>query len=136
MRIAAILAVLAATPAHAETRDPTATALAQCLGAAANASTAGQTGCETVARRGYDLRMNRAYAALMQRLPGEASATLRAAQRAWLAFRDADARARQALYGTRRGTMYVPMQAAAETAVTRDRALQLETALRVLSIDD
>jgi hypothetical protein len=32
--------------------------------------------------------------------------------------------------------MYVPMQAAASATIVRDRAIQLENALRVLTIDD
>jgi hypothetical protein len=40
------------------------------------------------------------------------------------------------VYDTRQGTMIVPMQAAASSAVVPDRALQLEAALRVLQIDD
>ena len=114
--------------------DPTERALTRC--ATVDASTAGQVACETAAQRSYDARMNRAYAALLRRLPAPAIDRLRRAQRHWLAFRAADAAARDALYATRRGTMYAPMQAADDTAITRDRALQLEARLRVLSIDD
>jgi uncharacterized protein YecT (DUF1311 family) len=71
----------------------------------------------------------------MRRLPAASGARLRAAQRAWLAFRSADEAARGALYETRQGTMYVPMQAADATHVVRDRALQLEALLRVMAID-
>ncbi len=113
--------------------DPTGRALGRC--AAADASTVGQVACEAAAQGSYDGRMNRAYAALLRRLPTPAADRLRRAQRQWLAFRAADAAARDALYATRRGTMYAPMQAADQTAVTRDRALQLEARLRVLSID-
>lgn len=80
--------------------------------------------------------MNRAYAVLMKRLPPDARERLRLAQRAWLTFRATDALARGALYSTRRGTIYAPMEAASATAVTRDRALQLEASLRVMTVDD
>ncbi|HEY4075678.1 MAG TPA: lysozyme inhibitor LprI family protein [Rhizomicrobium sp.] len=80
--------------------------------------------------------MNRAYAGLLKVLPAEAGSRLQAAQRAWLAFRDTEAKARSALYETRRGTMYVPMQAASTTSVVRDRAFELEASLRVMRIDD
>jgi len=73
---------------------------------------------------------------LMRRLPPAAAARLRTAQRAWLAFRTADEAARSALYETRQGTMYVPMQAAASADIVRDRAIQLEDALRVMTIDE
>lgn len=134
---AAILLPLSAPALAApESADRTQAALQRCLDAAANASTAGQTECEATAARSYDQRMNAAYAGLMHHLPARAADRLRAAQRAWLAFRGADAAARAAIYETRRGTMYVPMQAAAATDVVRDRALQLEGALRVVTIED
>jgi uncharacterized protein YecT (DUF1311 family) len=108
----------------------------RCLAAPDGQSTAGQTACETAALRSYDKRMNAAYAGLLRKLPVSAAFQLRAAQRAWLTFRSADDRARSALYETRQGTMYVPMQAAAAVDVVRSRALQLEASLRVLTIDD
>jgi uncharacterized protein YecT (DUF1311 family) len=116
--------------------DATAVALQHCLVAPSGVSTAGQTECEAAATRSYDRRMNTAYADLMRRLPSAAASRLRTAQRAWLAFRSADGDARSALYETRRGTMYVPMQASAASDVVRDRALQLEASLRVMTIDD
>ncbi|WP_019516706.1 lysozyme inhibitor LprI family protein [Sphingomonas sp. Mn802worker] len=124
-------ALLAGAAAFADT---TAHELTRCV--AADPSTAGQLMCEDAARRRYDARMNRVYAALLRRLPAPAAARLRIAQRAWLVFRDADANARSAVYATRIGTMYAPMQAADSTAMVRDRALALEKQLRVLSIDD
>lgn len=123
-------ALAATTPA-----DPTEAALQRCLDAPTGMSTAGQTECESAAWHGYDRRMNTAYTALMRHLPAAAGTRLRAAQRAWLAFRTAEDAARMALYETREGTMYVPMQAADATQVVRDRALQLEGLLRVLTVE-
>jgi uncharacterized protein YecT (DUF1311 family) len=122
--------VLAAAP-----RDLTAAALDKCLNDLGNASTSGQASCEETAAKVYDQRMNRAYAGLLKVLPAEASSRLQVAQRVWLAFRDAEAKARSALYETRRGTMYVTMQAASTTSVVRDRALEMEANLRVMRID-
>jgi uncharacterized protein YecT (DUF1311 family) len=131
----AIVLTLVASRAAAAIADPTAIALARCLDDPVNASTAGQTGCEATATKAYDARMNRAYAGLTNRLPVAAVRQLRAAQHAWLAFRDTERRARTAIYATRQGTMYVPMEAASETAVTHDRALELETYLRIMAIE-
>lgn len=116
--------------------DRTEAALQRCLDTPAAATTAGQTECEVAAACDYDLRMNTAYGQLLERLAPPEAARLRSAQRAWLAFRSADEAARMALYERRQGTMYVPMQAAASAAVIRDRALQLETSLRVMMIDE
>jgi uncharacterized protein YecT (DUF1311 family) len=85
--------------------------------------------------RSYDRRMNAAYAALLRRLQPKAAEQLRRSQRAWLAFRDSEAAARQAIYATRQGTMYVPMEADAAVTIVGDRALLLERYLRVLSIE-
>lgn len=117
-------------------KDPTADALDSCLNDPAKGSTSGQTECEATATDDYDHRMNAAYTTLMHKLPRAAAQQLRLSQRAWLAFRDTEAKARDALYETRQGTMYVPMQAADATNVIRDRALLLEGYVRVMEIDD
>ena len=120
----------------AGSKDPTAVALNHCLNDAANASTAGQTDCEATATQDYDHRMNAAYATLMRKLPPNVATDLRASQRTWLAFRDQEAKARGALFETRQGTMYVPMQAGDATNFIRDRALQLEGYVAVMAIDE
>jgi len=136
---ALVCLLLAASPTTlmaSTLEDPTAAALDRCLNDPANASTAGQTECEATASSDYDRRMNAAYATLMHKLPEKAAQQLRLSQRAWLAFRDAEAKARDALYETRQGTMFVPMQASDATNVIRDRALQLEGYVRVIEIGD
>jgi uncharacterized protein YecT (DUF1311 family) len=114
----------------------TAAAEDACLNKPENASTAGQTECEAAAAKAYDRRMNQAYAALLRRLPAPAADKLRVSQRAWIAFRDAEQAARSALFATRSGTMYVPMQAASAVRLVRDRVLQLESYRRIVAIDD
>jgi len=115
--------------------DATAVALEQCLALPANASTAGQTDCEAAAMHGYNHRMNVAYAALMRWLPAAAADRLRRSQRSWLAFRDAEARARGAIFATKQGTMFVPMESDAATVLVGDRARLLERYVRVLGIE-
>ncbi|QKD04102.1 lysozyme inhibitor LprI family protein [Mesorhizobium loti] len=135
--LACLLMALSPAPLLASgLKDPTAETLDRCLNDPDHGSTAGQTECEATATDDYDHRMNTAYATLMHKLPHEAAQQLRLSQRAWLAFRDAEAKARDALYETRQGTMYVPMQAADATNVIRDRALLLEGYVRVMEIDE
>lgn len=119
----------------AEAMDSTERQLQRCLDDAENASTAGQTGCQDNAANAYDRRMNAAYATLMRDLPANAAAHLRDAQRAWLLFRDTNAKATSALFETRKGTMYVPMQAASQAATVRDRAIELEHLQQILRIE-
>lgn len=134
--LACLLTALLAKLMASGLKDPTADTLDRCLNDPANGSTAGQTECEAAATGDYDRRMNAAYATLMHELQREAAQQLRLSQRAWLAFRDSEAKARDALYETRQGTMYVPMQAADATNVIRDRALLLEGYVRVMAIDE
>lgn len=135
--LACLLVVASPTSLMASAlEDPTAVALDRCLNDAANASTAGQTECEAAASSDYDRRMNAAYATLMHKLPETAAQHLRLSQRAWLAFRDAEAKARDALYETRQGTMFVPMQASDATNIIRDRAFLLEGYVRVMAIGE
>jgi uncharacterized protein YecT (DUF1311 family) len=135
MRATLLLLFLLPVAGLAAVPDRTAQALQRCLNDPIRASTADQTDCEAKARHDYDQRMNLAYNRLLQKLPAAAATRLKTAQRAWLGFRDLENAARSALYQTREGTMYVPMEAADATNLTRDRALQLEAYLRVLRID-
>jgi hypothetical protein len=52
-----------------------------------------------------------------------------------LAFRDAEARARGAIFATKQGTMFVPMESDAATVLVGDRARLLERYVRVLGIE-
>jgi uncharacterized protein YecT (DUF1311 family) len=116
-------------------KDPTQQSLDACTQDPNNGSTGDQTACEAKALASYDKRMNLAYLKLLKELPKQAGQDLKAAQRSWIAYRDMEAGARGSLFATRQGSMYAPMQADAETDLTRDRALLLESYLRVLDID-
>jgi uncharacterized protein YecT (DUF1311 family) len=116
--------------------DATERVLRQCLARPENASTAAQVECQAAAGKAYDRRMNLAYAALRRRLSAPAAEKLRSAQRAWLRFRDANSEAGRALFATRQGTIYLPIFAAREAEVVRDRAMALESQLRIVSADD
>ncbi|TIX90167.1 lysozyme inhibitor LprI family protein [Rhizobium sp. P44RR-XXIV] len=116
-------------------KDVTGQSLDACLQDPKNGSTGDQTACETKALASYDKRMNLAYSKLLNELPSRAGQDLRAAQRGWIAYRDMEARARESLFATTQGSMYAPMEADAATDLTRDRALLLESYVRVLDID-
>lgn len=109
--------------------------LQHCLDDAANASTSGQTECIGDAQKSWDTWMNRAYGRLITKLPSTAAASLRTAQRNWLAFRDTELKAQSDLYETRRGMMYVPMEANDAMLLTQSRAKLLERYVDVLNID-
>ncbi|SEQ87544.1 Uncharacterized conserved protein YecT, DUF1311 family [Faunimonas pinastri] len=132
----AALLLTAATPALAASdapEDPTAKTLDACLNSDRGTSTAGMTDCEDTAAKDYDRRLNKAYGALVKALAAPAAEKLKLSQRAWLAFRDSERKTQSALFETLQGTMYVPMQADEVMALTRERALRLESYLRVLA---
>lgn len=63
--------------------------LDDCLSAPTGASTAGQIACVEADLKLQDGLLNRNYAAAMTRLNARQQGKLRAAQRAWIAYRDA-----------------------------------------------
>jgi uncharacterized protein YecT (DUF1311 family) len=80
----------------------------------------------------WDVEMNRVYGELKKRLKPSAFTALQAAQRAWIAYRDTQLKFLGEFYSQFQGTMYRPMEAAAELEVTRQRALELTEKLETL----
>jgi len=93
----ALVAILAcAAPAAASAQEPAfSPGLDRCLNAPSGMSTAGQIGCVDTELKLQDARLNQAYRGAMGRLNSRQQGKLRTAQRAWIAFRDADCAARQ-----------------------------------------
>jgi len=84
--IAAALAAMAPAAAQAAPK----TALDRCLASPAGETTMGQIQCIGDAVKAQDARLNQNYAKAMKALTPEQKVKLRAAQRAWIAFKDAD----------------------------------------------
>ncbi|KQR80196.1 hypothetical protein ASG35_30530 [Burkholderia sp. Leaf177] len=134
--ISGIGAAALATPALAdEPKDKTSEALDACLNNPKTVSTADMSGCYSVAYKAFDHRLNVAYQNLLKTLPAAPAQKLKASQRAWLTFRDAELATQSAIFATRQGTIYVPMQEDEGMSLTRDRALRLESYLSVMSVD-
>ncbi|WP_174990325.1 lysozyme inhibitor LprI family protein [Pandoraea captiosa] len=100
-------------------------ALTQCLDAPDKQSTGDQDACIVEATHAWDARLNANYRALQAELPEASRPILLAAQRAWLASRDADLKLIAAVYATVRGTMYAPMNANDVMMLTKRRAQTL-----------
>jgi uncharacterized protein YecT (DUF1311 family) len=121
-------------------RAPALATAAACLLAAASPGTAagddgpcpGTSTAEIVAcldarAAAWDRRLNAAYAALLARLAADGRGrdeTLRAAQRLWVPYRDANCR----LHGSGEGTIARIEAAACVERMARERALELERA--------
>jgi uncharacterized protein YecT (DUF1311 family) len=80
----------------------------------------------------WDAELNRCYGQLKKKLKPEVFASLQAAQRQWLVYRDSQIKFIDQFYAQFDGTMYIPMRSAAVMEVTRARALELYHRLEVL----
>ena len=98
----AALVAMVLVPASAGAEPAYSPALKTCLESAAGSSTLGQIQCIGVELKVQDKRLNQAYAQVMADLNPRQQARLRSAQRAWIAFRDADC---VALYDEDWGTL-------------------------------
>ena len=80
----------------------------------------------------WNAELNRCYGELKKKLQPDAFAALQAAQRQWIAYRDAQYKFIAEFYGHFDGTMYIPMRSSAAMDITRARALELKHHLEVL----
>ena len=90
-----------------------------------NLSTAGMRESLNQAREMWDAQMNACYKRLLVKLPKEKQKILKEAQRAWIAFRDADGKAISAIVASNQGTMFQLLGTDYGYQRVRDRALQL-----------
>lgn len=86
--------------------------------------------CDAAAKL-WDAELNRCYGELKKKLRPAAWTALQAAQRQWLAYRDAQWKCIAEFYGQFEGTMYLPMRADAAMSIVRTRAMELHDMLAV-----
>jgi len=120
---------LAATTAYASDEHPIDAELTRCMESPEGMSTQGMRSCMGSATQAWDGELNRVWKALMSELTPMPKEQLRAAQRKWIAFRDAELEALASAYGAMSGTLYSVMHADAVSALTRDRVRQLDALL-------
>lgn len=87
---AAILLSISAISAQEMESDPIEEALVECLDADENQDTAGMANCLQTAYDAYDAQLNETYGALLESLDEVSAELLRASQRMWISFRDAE----------------------------------------------
>ena len=92
----------------------------------ANPSTQGMLECLGVAYTEWDVELNRLYRVLMGELSDENKEQLRAAQRAWIAFRNAEFDVLASVYGGLEGTLWRVVHADHRVSFIRRRAKELE----------
>jgi uncharacterized protein YecT (DUF1311 family) len=82
--------------------------------------------CVTAQTKIWDQRLNTAYQRLAQRIDAGQRDPLKAAQRLWIQYRDANCR----FYGSQEGSIRQIQAAECLRAMTQDRALELEKAMK------
>jgi uncharacterized protein YecT (DUF1311 family) len=90
-------------------------------------STAGMVRAISDANTAWDREMNAAYQALKAKLEPELWKALVQAQKAWLAYRDAQIASLNAFYAKMEGTMWIPVSASKVMEITKERALLLDS---------
>ena len=93
---------------------------------AADSTTAGMTNCTNGASARWDKELNSVYANLLSSISRREQQALRAAQRQWILYRNAEFKLIDEMYKTKDGTMYIPMRAADRLEIIKARALQLQ----------
>jgi|GEM_PF-956360 len=80
----------------------------------------------------WDAELNTQFRALSAKLDDPGKKALREAQRAWLAFRDAEFKRIDDLYARKDGTMYRPMAIAARMELVKARALEFADSIEFI----
>jgi uncharacterized protein YecT (DUF1311 family) len=80
----------------------------------------------------WDADMNRTYKELKRLMTPNAWKDLVKAQKAWIAYRDAQIRSLDSVYPPGSGTMWLPIKAAEAMEITKTRALYLGELLMVV----
>lgn len=130
VRIVASAVVLGVVALGAEAQEPErmpdppyTPALRTCLEKPENQGTMGMVDCMGAETQIWDRRLNREYQATLRSLESETQARLRAAQRLWVQFRDANCLTYRTLTG---GSMDALSAADCMMRMTALRALELE----------
>jgi uncharacterized protein YecT (DUF1311 family) len=113
-------------PVPAADQDPLDTALDACLAKPEGASTPGMVDCTSDAIRAWDKRMNEIYRQAMAGLDPKSRELLRASQRRWVSFREAEHEAMAGPWREDRGTIIRVLTANADLSAIKERVWELE----------
>lgn len=135
MKILSLLTILliSLSPVHAVEKDPIDKTMEAAI--AKNSSTAGMVDAIDTALTQWDKKLNTCYQALGKKLPADEWKEMVAAQRAWVAFRDAQLTAMDTTFARMQGTMWIPIRAEMAMNITRQRAQFLEAMLHNVTME-
>ena len=128
--LAALTAAALSLPATAqdeEAKDPIDAALTACLDAPDGQSTAGMIACADQAYASWDKELNTAYSSLIENIDADSAAKLKASQRQWVAFRDAEYQFQEGTWIADYGSAMTVSIALARVDIMRARVLTLRS---------
>ena len=126
MRALLLLLLMLSLPALAADQDPLDTALNACLAKPEALSTPGMVECADAAIRGWDKRLNEVYQQVMTDLDPKSQELLRASQRRWVAFREAEREAMGGPWRQDRGTIIRVLTVNADLSAIKERVQELQ----------
>lgn len=126
MRALLLLFSLLSFPALAADPDPLDAALDACLAKPEGSSTPGMVECTGDAIRAWDKRLNEVYLQVMAGLDPKSRDLLRASQRRWVAFREAEHEAMGGPWRQDRGTIIRVLTANTDLSAIKERAQELQ----------
>ena len=106
--------------------DPLDAALDACLAKPEALSTTGMVECADAAIRGWDKRLNEVYQQVMTDLDPKSQELLRASQRRWVAFREAEHQAMGGPWRQDRGTIIRVLTVNADLSAIKERVQELQ----------
>lgn len=124
MKPGLLLMLLLLSPAAMADDLPSDASLDRCLNDAS--TTLAMNQCYAAANRAWDQEMNKQYNKLMKTLSGEPKNKLRAAQRAWLSYRDSWLEASRSQLSTQ-GSLGSVALSAQSLSLVRNQALMLQS---------
>ena len=105
--------------------EPIDKTLDACLAGPAGNNTVGQVDCGTKAAAAWDRELNQVYNKLLKSLDPVSQTLLRASQRQWLAFRDAEKKFQSGPWRSTQGTMVQITLTMANVEILKSRVLTL-----------
>ena len=121
-----LLFPLLSLPALAADHDPIDAALYACLATPGGTSTPGMVDCTDEAIRAWDKRLNDVYKPVLAGLDPKSRELVRASQRRWVAFREAEHEAMGGPWRQDRGTIIRVLTVNADLSAIKERVQELQ----------
>ena len=87
-----------------------------------------------IAEEQWDKKLNTTYQSLKKHMKADEWTDLVAAQRAWIAYRDAQTKSLETTHEKMEGTMWIPIHAEMRMSITKQRAQFLENMLHNITM--